>query len=149
MESPEHLISPWASECDNALRQIQTVRYVLDDQSTLIPLNSNGYYDSLTNVTSEARRLGDGMNGMAHFARREDLDQLCQSVKTVASAVCGLAENAAQASYLIGAGDKNSRPGKPAIFDTVQCEISLQNVQQISESIENGDCNKLKMINVS
>lgn len=111
-------------------------------------MNSNSYYESLDQVTSEARRLGDGMNGMAHFARREDTDQLCQSVRTVAVAVCGLVENAAQSAYLISAGDKQSVPGKPAIFDAVQCEISLQTVKQIAEHIERRDYNKLQIINV-
>lgn len=60
----EELGSAWARECDNALRQIQSIRYVLDDKSTLVPLNNNSYYDSLTEVTNEARHLGDGMNGM-------------------------------------------------------------------------------------
>ena len=36
------------------------------------------------------------MNGLAHFARRDDTDQLCNAVRKVANAVCGLAQNAAQ-----------------------------------------------------
>lgn len=36
------------------------------------------------------------MNGLAHYARRDDTEQLCLAVRKVADAVCGLAKNAAQ-----------------------------------------------------
>lgn len=58
-------------------------------------------------MTNEARRLGEGMNryeigilarinqpnhSMAHYARRDDVEQLCRAVKSVSDAVCELAQ---------------------------------------------------------
>lgn len=124
------------------------MRHMLDDQATQVPINQNSYYDSLGQVTNEARHLGDGMNGLAHYARRDDTAQLCMSVRAVAEAVCGLVEHSAQSAYLIGAGEAESQPGKPAIFDTLRCTNSLQAVKQISETLENGHYNKAQIINV-
>lgn len=102
----------------------------------------------MTQVTNDARRLGDGMTGMAHFTRCKDTNQVCQAVRTVAAAICGLVENAAQCAYLVGVGDEQSVPGKPAIVDFTKYEISLQIIKQLTENIERSDCNKLQIIEV-
>lgn len=141
-------VSVWSRECDNALQQIQSMRHVLNEQATQAPINQNSYYDSLGQMTNEARHLGDGMNGLAHYARRDDKTQLCMSVRAVAQAVCGLIEHSAQSAYLIGAGEAESQPGKPAIFDTLRCANSLQAVKQIAQNLEDGRYNKAQIINV-
>uniref|UniRef100_A0A915D8I4 FERM domain-containing protein n=1 Tax=Ditylenchus dipsaci TaxID=166011 RepID=A0A915D8I4_9BILA len=105
--------SSWARECDNALQQINSMRYVLDDNSTLVPLNNNSYYESL----SEKGGYRTIMHGCPNRGY----------------AVCGLAENAAQSAYLIGAGDRDSQPGKPAIFDT----ISVIDLYKPSNKLQN------------
>lgn len=89
------------------------------------------------------------MNGLAHFARRDDTDQLCLAVRKVANAVCGLAQNAAQSAYLIGVGDPHSEPGRAAIYDVTKCERSMQTVLHISEKIYNSsDIGKHEILNV-
>lgn len=50
--------SPWARECDNALRQIESYRHILDQ--ALLPVNQNGFYESLESVTEQAKLLGEG-----------------------------------------------------------------------------------------
>ena len=144
--------SPWLRECDSALQQIQSVRHLFTDRdssSIVVPLNQNSYYESLSEVTNEARRLGDGMNGMAHYARQNDVDQLCVAVRTVANAVSGLAQNAAQSAYLIGVGDPQSEPGRVAIYDTVRCNQFLQSVKQLCNSIITSLDHKSQVLNVS
>lgn len=113
----------------------------------LLPVNNNSYYESLEAVTEQAKRLGEGMSGMAHYARREDTEALCTSVRTAADAVCGLAENAAQSAYLIGAGDQQSQPGKPPVFDTLRMDRSIQTVKTIAERIERGEYTQTQLIN--
>ena len=54
--------SAWLRECDNALQQIQSVRHLFEgNMATMLPLNANSYYESLSEVTNEARNLGDGI----------------------------------------------------------------------------------------
>lgn len=65
------------------------------DRATL-PVNFDGYYKSLESVTEQAKRLGEGMTGIARHAKSQDTQALCESVRTAANAICGLAESAAQ-----------------------------------------------------
>lgn len=63
-------------------------------------MNNEGYYESLDSVTEQAKRLGAGMTGIARHAKMQDAHALCDSVKTAANAVCGLAEGAAQVYFI-------------------------------------------------
>ncbi|KAL3090978.1 hypothetical protein niasHS_007353 [Heterodera schachtii] len=142
--------SAWLRECEEAIQQIHSVRHLFDGATTSplnVPLNGNSYYESLAEVTNEARNLGDGMNGLAHYARRNDNEQLCLAVRQVANAVCGLAKNAAQSAYLIGVGDPQSEPGRAAIYDVGRCEQSLEAVKQLTEQICTGRSEKRQIIN--
>lgn len=60
--------SIWVRECDQALQKIKSIRNIFGPEEetefpyTLsIPLNGNSYYESLAEVTNEARNLGDGL----------------------------------------------------------------------------------------
>jgi talin len=129
-------IHPWVRECDNSLQQIQSIRQLfVNDGAIVIPINQNSYYESLSEVTNEARRLGEGMNGMAHYARRDDMEQLCRAIRSVADAVCGLAQNAAQSAYLIGISDPQSEPGRAALYDSANCDRFIQSLKQLSGEI--------------
>lgn len=61
-----------------------------------LPVNNEGYYESLDSVTEQAKRLGEGMTGIARHAKSQDAQALCESIRTAANAICGLAEGAAQ-----------------------------------------------------
>jgi hypothetical protein len=60
--------SAWIRECDQALQQIQSVHHLFGSSNETaatmyalnVPLNGNSYYESLAEVTNEARNLGDG-----------------------------------------------------------------------------------------
>lgn len=128
--------SLWERECDRALEQIQSVRHIFaNENGILIPINQNSYYESLSEVTNEARRLGEGMNSMAHYARRDDVEQLCRAVKSVSDAVCELAQNAAQSAYLIGISDPDSQPGRAAIYDPIKSDKLIQEIKHLSEAL--------------
>lgn len=61
-----------------------------------MPINNEGYYESLDFVTEQAKRLGEGMTGIARHAKNQDTHSLCESVHISADAICGLAEGATQ-----------------------------------------------------
>uniref|UniRef100_A0A1I8EQD5 I/LWEQ domain-containing protein n=1 Tax=Wuchereria bancrofti TaxID=6293 RepID=A0A1I8EQD5_WUCBA len=126
--------APWQRECDAALRQIKSVRHILDRAN--LPVNNEGYYESLDTVTEQAKRLGEGMTGIARHAKNQDTHSLCESVHIAADAICGLAEGATQSAYLIGVADAKSQPGHAAIIDTLKCHRSVEIVKQICERIE-------------
>ncbi|VIO95611.1 Talin 1, putative [Brugia malayi] len=126
--------APWQRECDAALRQIKSVRHILDRAN--LPVNNEGYYESLDSVTEQAKRLGEGMTGIARHAKNQDTHSLCESVHIAADAICGLAEGATQSAYLIGVADAKSQPGHAAIIDTSKCHRSVEIVKQICERIE-------------
>uniref|UniRef100_A0A0N4ZUP8 FERM domain-containing protein n=1 Tax=Parastrongyloides trichosuri TaxID=131310 RepID=A0A0N4ZUP8_PARTI len=134
-EFSEEQQSPWIAECDNSLRQIESCKHILDN--ALYPINDKGYYESLDAVTDQAKKLGEGMTGIARHAKAVDTVSLCNSVKIASEAVCGLVESAAQSAYLVGVSETSSIPGKPALFDREKSEKHLIIVQQICEIIQN------------
>uniref|UniRef100_A0A1I8B1N6 Vinculin n=1 Tax=Meloidogyne hapla TaxID=6305 RepID=A0A1I8B1N6_MELHA len=150
--------STWLRECDQALQKIKAIRHLFgpEEKSAAgyilsIPLNGNSYYESLAEVTNEARNLGDGMNGLAHYARRDDTEQLCLAVRKVADSVCGLAKNAAQSTYLIGVGDTQSEPGRAAIYDVNKYLYSVESLQQAIDLLNKSimSCDKRQLLDVS
>uniref|UniRef100_A0A0N5BME0 FERM domain-containing protein n=1 Tax=Strongyloides papillosus TaxID=174720 RepID=A0A0N5BME0_STREA len=134
-EFSEEQQSPWIAECDNSLRQIESYRHILDN--ALYPVNDKGYYESLEAVTEQAKKLGEGMTGIAKDAKAVDTPSLCNSVRIASEAVCGLAEFAAQSAYLVGVSEPSSIPGRSALFDRGQCEKHLSVVQEICHIIQN------------
>lgn len=65
-----------------------------------MPVNNEDYYESLDSVTEQAKRLGEGMTGIARHAKNQDIHSLCESVHIAADAICGLAEGATQVYHL-------------------------------------------------
>lgn len=110
-------------------------------------MNENSYYESLEAVTEQAKRLGDGMSGMAHFAKHDDGDQLVHAIRQAADAVCGLSENAVQSAFLIGCGDPQSERGKAAPFDTNRLSRAIQAVKHVAQTIADGRYTQTQLIN--
>lgn len=75
------------------------MRHILERAN--LPVNSEGYYECLDSVTEQAKRLGEGMTGIARHAKSQDTHALCESVRAAANAVCGLAEGAAQVGQFV------------------------------------------------
>ncbi|KAI6238292.1 BMA-TLN-1, isoform b [Aphelenchoides fujianensis] len=135
--APESDNAAWIRECDSALRKIDAARPLLQD-TVVVPVNSHSYYESLEAVTESAKRLGDGMKGMAHSAKHDAAFELVRSVHAAADAVCSLAEHTAQSAYLIGTGDPQSKRGRPAPFDAHRLQRAVQNVKELAASIQDG-----------
>lgn len=112
------------------------------------PVSDLNYYECLDTVTEQSKRLGDGMTGIAHYAKALNMDSFCQSVRDVANAVCGLAEGAAQAAYMVGVSDSNSTPGRSGLIETTKCERSVQFVREVCERINARRYNQQQILDV-
>ena len=103
------------NDIDAAIRSIQMMKPLLDD--TLKPVNNSSYFECLDVVVDVSRKLGDAMTNIVTTCERGDYEAFSESVKESSESVCGLIENAAQASYLVGAADPTSVPGKQGLVD--------------------------------
>ncbi|XP_055955771.1 talin-2-like isoform X4 [Patella vulgata] len=149
-ESINHLINictvsaPGQKECDNALRQIQMMRNVLDNPNE--PVSDMTYFDCLDSVMEKSKQtqadghlkaLGDAMTGISNHAKRNDIDDFCDSVRNFANSICGLTESSAQAAYLVGIADPASEPGRPGIVDQSQFARANQAIQMACQNLTN------------
>ena len=90
--------APGQTECDNAIRAIQSSRHVLENANQSI--SDLTYYECLDTVMEKSKALGDGMTGIANHAKHSEHYEFGEAVKGVAEAICGLVEAASQAAYL-------------------------------------------------
>ncbi|KHJ45469.1 I/LWEQ domain protein [Trichuris suis] len=155
--------SPWQKECDSALRNMQAVYHLLDypDQH----VNNYSYFECLDMVTEYSKNLGEGISGIAHYAKQGELSMFCQSVRMVSDAVCGLGETAAQvffhwqrftgvqfwlcllqAAYLVGVADANSIPGTPELINMNRFNASVQSVVEACEKISSRKLNQAEIL---
>ena len=86
--------APGQQECDNALRQIQAMRPLLENPTE--PVSEQAYFASLDGVMERARVLAQTMMGISGHAKSGELHSFCDDVHDFAGAVCGITENAAQ-----------------------------------------------------
>ncbi len=116
--------APGQTECDNAIRAIQSSRHVLENSAQSI--SDLSYYECLDTVMEKSKALGDGMTGIANHAKRSEHEEFGEAVKGVAEAICGLVEAAAQAAYLVGVADPSSVGGKRGLVDQASFIRSAQ-----------------------
>lgn len=82
-------------ECDNARREMETSRTVLQ-QSVIQPCNNYTYYEALDHVVENCKRLGEAMTHIASASKNSNHQLFTQAVQDVSKAVCRLAESSAQ-----------------------------------------------------
>lgn len=99
--------TPGQSECDNAIRNIQAMKPLLDNPNESV--NDFSYYDCLDSVMEKSKLLGEGMTGITNAAKQSNHDKFGDNVKNVNIGICGLVEAAAQASYLVSFMSKRWR----------------------------------------
>ena len=90
--------APGQQECDNALRQIQAMRPLLENPTE--PVSEQAYFASLDGVMERARVLAQTMMGISGHAKSGELHSFCDDVHDFAGAVCGITANAAQVRRL-------------------------------------------------
>jgi talin len=120
--------APGQTECDNAIRAIQSSRHVLENANQSI--SDLSYYECLDTVMEKSKALGDGMTGIANHAKHSEHDEFGEAVKGVSEAICGLVEAASQASYLVGVADPSSVSGRRGLVDQAQFLRAAQAIKQ-------------------
>ncbi|XP_038639998.1 talin-2 [Scyliorhinus canicula] len=125
--------APGQKECDNALRELETVKGMLDNPSD--PISDLSYFDCIESVMENSKVLGEAMTGISHKAKTGDLPAFGDSVGIASKALCGLTEAAAQAGYLVGISDPNSQAGHQGLVDPIQFARANQAIQMACQNL--------------
>lgn len=145
-DSINHLINvftsaaPGQKECDNAIRNIQMMRPLLDNPTE--PVNDASYFECLDIVMERSKNLGDCMTGIANTAKKGDHEQFGDAVRGASDCVCGLIEATAQAAYLVGISDPSSTAGRSGLVDQAQFARTSQAIQQACENLTSSASNQ-------
>ncbi|KAG8131388.1 hypothetical protein E2320_017964 [Naja naja] len=86
--------APGQKECDNALRELETVRELLENPSQAV--SDMSYFNCLDSVMENSKVLGEAMAGISQNAKNSKLPEFGDSVSTASKALCGFTEAAAQ-----------------------------------------------------
>jgi talin len=110
--------SPAQKQCDQALRDIESLRNTVQEACISQPIKDNmSYYECLEQIFEQSRILGESLNGLKASAETFNTGLFVKCVRDVSNAVRGLIEASMQSAYLIGASDIGSKTAKPAIFN--------------------------------
>ncbi|KAF7669193.1 hypothetical protein LDENG_00230790, partial [Lucifuga dentata] len=120
-------------ECDNALRELEAVRGLLDNPNE--PVNELSYFDCIESVMENSKVLGESMAGISQHCKTGDVTAFGESVGVASKALCGLTEAAGQASYLVGVSDPNSQSGHEGLVDPIQFARANQAIQMACQNL--------------
>ncbi|XP_069780289.1 talin-1 [Narcine bancroftii] len=130
--------APGQKECDNALRELETVQGMLDNPTEAV--NDLSYFDCIDSVMENSKVLGEAMTGISHNAKDSNLPAFSDSVSSGSKALCGLTEAAAQAAYLVGISDPNSHAGQQGLVDPAQFARANQAIQMACQNLVDPAC---------
>ncbi|KAM5293081.1 talin-2 isoform 3-T3 [Ctenodactylus gundi] len=125
--------APGQKECDNALRELETVKGTLDNPNE--PVSDLSYFDCIESVMENSKVLGESMAGISQNAKTGDLPAFGECVGIASKALCGLTEAAAQAAYLVGISDPNSQAGHQGLVDPIQFARANQAIQMACQNL--------------
>ncbi|XP_015227095.1 PREDICTED: talin-2-like [Cyprinodon variegatus] len=125
--------APGQKECDNALRELEAVRGMLDNPSE--PVSDLSYFDCIESVMENSKVLGESMAGISQNCKTGDVSAFGDCVGSASKALCGLTEAAAQASYLVGVSDPNSQAGHQGLVDPIQFARANQAIQMACQNL--------------
>ncbi|KPP78075.1 talin 2-like [Scleropages formosus] len=87
--------APGQKECDNALRELEAVRGMLDNPNE--PVSDLSYFDCIESVMENSKVLGEAMAGISQNCKIGDVPAFGDCVGVASKALCGLTEAAGQA----------------------------------------------------
>ncbi|XP_030649998.1 talin-2 isoform X2 [Chanos chanos] len=125
--------APGQKECDNALRELEAVRGMLDNPSE--PVSELSYFDCIESVMENSKVLGESMAGISQHCKTGDVPAFGECVGVASKALCGLTEAAGQASYLVGVSDPNSQSGCQGLVDPIQFARANQAIQMACQNL--------------
>nr|XP_040024228.1 talin-2-like isoform X2 [Gasterosteus aculeatus aculeatus] len=120
-------------ECDNALRELEAVRGLLNNPNE--PVNELSYFDCIESVMENSKVLGESMAGISQHCKTGDVLAFGESVAVASKALCGLTEAGGQASYLVGVSDPNSQLGHEGLVDPIQFAKAHQAIQMACQNL--------------
>ncbi|XP_076880001.1 talin-2-like isoform X4 [Brachyhypopomus gauderio] len=124
---------PGQQECDNALRELQAVKKLLDHPNE--PLSESSYFDCVENVMENSKVLGESIAGISQNCKGGDVVGFGECVGLASKALCGLTEGAAQAAYLVAVSDPNSQSGQQGLVDTIQFARANQAIKMACQNL--------------
>ncbi|XP_041428074.1 talin 2 S homeolog isoform X1 [Xenopus laevis] len=139
--------APGQKECDNALRELETVRELL--QNPTEPVNDQSYFHCLDSVMENSKVLGESMAGISQNAKTSNLPEFGESVGAASKALCGLTEAAAQAAYLVGVSDPNSHAGLQGLVDPTQFARANQAIQMACQNLGDPACTQSQVLSAA
>ncbi|XP_078580001.1 talin-1-like isoform X28 [Branchiostoma floridae x Branchiostoma japonicum] len=125
--------APGQKECDNALRNIEVMRSMLDNP--MEPVNDLTYFDCLETVMDKSKTLGESMSSITQHAKNSEHEEFGSAVTRASTAVCGLTEAAAQTAYLVGIADPSSQAGRQGLVDQSQFARANQAIQMACQQL--------------
>ncbi|KAA8595437.1 hypothetical protein FQN60_010728 [Etheostoma spectabile] len=84
--------APGQNECDNALRELEAVRGMLDNPNE--PVSDLSYFDCIESVMENSKVLGESMAGISQNCKTGDVPAFGNCVGLASKALCGLTEAA-------------------------------------------------------
>uniref|UniRef100_A0AAY5KRU2 Talin 2a n=1 Tax=Esox lucius TaxID=8010 RepID=A0AAY5KRU2_ESOLU len=125
--------APGQKECDNALRELEAVKGMLDNPNE--PVSDLSYFDCIESVMENSKVLGESMAGISQNCKTGDVLSFGDCVGVASKALCGLTEAAGQASYLVGVSDPNSQAGHQGLVDPIQFARANQAIQTACQNL--------------
>ncbi|XP_067430589.1 talin-1 isoform X2 [Thunnus thynnus] len=139
--------APGQKECDNALRELESVRGMLENPTEAV--NDLSYFDCIDSVMENSKILGESMAGISHNAKNSNLPEFGDSVSGGSKALCGLTEAAAQAAYLVGVSDPNSSAGQKGLVDPAQFARANQSIQMACQNLVDPACTQSQVLSAA
>uniref|UniRef100_A0A8C2JWT7 Talin 1 n=1 Tax=Cyprinus carpio TaxID=7962 RepID=A0A8C2JWT7_CYPCA len=139
--------APGQKECDNALRELETVGGMLENPTEAV--NDMGYSDCIDSVMENSKILGEAMAGISHNAKNSNLPEFGDSVSSASKALCGLTEAAAQGAYLVGVSDPNSHAGQKGLVDPSQFARAKQSIQMACQNLVDPSCTQSQVLSAA
>uniref|UniRef100_A0A8B9HJN8 Talin-1 n=1 Tax=Astyanax mexicanus TaxID=7994 RepID=A0A8B9HJN8_ASTMX len=139
--------APGQKECDNALRELETVRGMLENPTEAV--NDLGYFDCIDSVMENSKVLGEAMAGISHNAKNSNLPEFGDAVSSASKALCGLTEAATQGAYLVGVSDPNSHAGQKGLVDPAQFAKAKQSIQMACQNLVDPACTQSQVLSAA
>ncbi|XP_055011025.1 talin-2a isoform X1 [Boleophthalmus pectinirostris] len=139
--------APGQKECDNALRELEAVRGMLDNPNE--PVSDLSYFDCIESVMENSKVLGESMAGISQNCKTGDVLSFGDCVGSASKALCGLTEAAGQASYLVGVSDPNSQAGHQGLVDPIQFAKANQAIQMACQNLVDPDSSPSQVLSAA
>uniref|UniRef100_A0A671WDC3 Talin 2a n=1 Tax=Sparus aurata TaxID=8175 RepID=A0A671WDC3_SPAAU len=139
--------APGQKECDNALRELEAVRGMLDNPNE--PVSDLSYFDCIESVMENSKVLGESMAGISQNCKTGDVPAFGDCVGSASKALCGLTEAAGQASYLVGVSDPNSQAGHQGLVDPIQFAKANQAIQMACQNLVDPDSSPSQVLSAA